>query len=53
MPVMLLSLDAFLLSLKKFTGGRMFLIHATFPMMNCKMLMEMFALEKHRSRLLD
>jgi len=44
MPIMVLSLDVLLLSLQKFIGGRMFLIHATFSMMNCKMIMDMFAL---------
>ena len=39
-----LSLDIFILCLQKFTGGRMFPIHATFQMMKYLVLMDMFAL---------
>ena len=32
---------------------RDFVIHAIFPMMNCKMIMDMFVLQEHICRLLD
>ena len=53
MTVMVLSLDLFLLSLQNFIGGRMFPIHATFAMMICNMIIDIFVLQEHINRLLS